>query len=82
MQANIPSVVLRERLILLEYYFLGYTHKQIGKRLGVTRERVRQLRLRGLHRIRVDAEVLDLLSTVHTRALDIRRRGGPRRVYV
>lgn len=66
----------REREILVAYYFKGWTSEGIGGKLGLSRERVRQLRERGLERLRVDHEIKLMLEKLHRRAYNIRFYGG------
>ena len=75
MEANNPEVISRDSKVLLAYYFLGQSYIQLGKELGISRERVRQLKDRAIKRLGVDEEVLESLNEVHRRASDIRRYG-------
>jgi RNA polymerase sigma factor (sigma-70 family) len=63
---TIGRLPARERQVLELHYGLGQPHSwsltQIATRLGVTRERARQLEYRALRRIRSDARVREQLS--------------------
>lgn len=48
----------RERLILFARHILGMSYGLIGKELGVSRERIRQIRERGFRKIRKAREKL------------------------
>lgn len=50
----------RERTVLYTNYYLGAKLNEIGEELGLTRERVRQIRARALEKIRVKAKVKGL----------------------
>ena len=59
--ATIRQLELRDRIILINYFFIGKTLEQIGKEdLGLTRERVRQIKVRALKRLRAFPEIQQL----------------------
>lgn len=59
-----------DKEILKEYYIDGKTLEQIGTRVGVTRERVRQKRDKALRRLLI--EILEIRSTREFSELSVR----------
>jgi RNA polymerase sigma factor (sigma-70 family) len=49
---SIDKLTPREREIILHYYYLGRTHKQIGARYGVNEHRISQLKKEALRRLK------------------------------
>lgn len=59
--AAIRQMELRDRIVLINYFFIDKTLEQIGlEDLGVSRERVRQIKLRALNRLRAFPEIWQL----------------------
>lgn len=62
--ATIRQLELRDRIVLINYFFIGKTLEQIGRQdLGLTRERVRQIKVRALQRLRAFPEIQQLDET-------------------
>lgn len=60
--AILPLLDQRERLVLKLRYYRGQTLEQIGRRLGVTKERIRQLEVKALAQLRVALKLRDLAA--------------------
>lgn len=55
----------RDRVILIAYFLLGWSHTEIAREFGITRERVRQIRMRAIKRLGIPWEVLQAEDLLH-----------------
>ena len=47
-----PLLSPKEKMVLRKRYCLTYTYEQVGKEMGVTRERIRQIEAKAIERLR------------------------------
>lgn len=55
----------RDAVVLIAYYIMGWTQAEIARELGITRERVRQIRTRAIKRLGIAREVLERHDSWH-----------------
>ena len=51
-RAGLEALPKREGFILEKRFIFGYTLEEVGQMMNLTRDRIRQIQIRGLHRLR------------------------------
>lgn len=73
----------RDRVILIAYYVMGWSHAEIARELRITRQRVHEIRMRAIKRLGIAWEVLEAEESMHLFRFRYHRRhprnGGERR---
>lgn len=71
----------KDGVILIAYYLMGWTQAEIARELRITRERVRQIRMRAIKRLGIARQVLERHNSWHLFRYRRRhlRKGGERR---
>ena len=55
----------RDKMVLIAYYLLGWSGPETAKELGISRERVYQIRNRAIKRLGISKGRLDILYSIH-----------------